>query len=90
MTTPELLAAVPDPDAIRRVFAAAADLLLANRRVEVDGFGVFELVVRKARAARNPRTGARVDVPARAGVRFRPAAALKARAAAVPPTRAGG
>lgn len=80
MTSPELLDAVPEPDAVRRVFDAVTTVLLENGRVEIGGFGVFELVHRKPRSARNPRTGARVQVPARAAIRFRPADGLKSQA----------
>ena len=66
---------------IRLVFDAIADELVEMGRVEIDGFGVFELHVRKARRARNPRTNAPIDLPPTMAVRFRPAGALKARAA---------
>jgi nucleoid DNA-binding protein len=72
-----------DPDELRGVFESLAAALLASGRVEVNGFGVFELVRRKPSRARNPRTGDRIDVPAKTVVRFKPARALKARAAAV-------
>lgn len=45
---------------------------LANeRRIELRGFGTFEVRHRKARTARNPRTGESVEVPARAVPVFR-------------------
>jgi nucleoid DNA-binding protein len=81
MTTAELTAALP-AGAAAQVFEAVAEVLLKHGRVEIDGFGEFELVRRKPRLARNPRTGERIDVPARTGVRFKPARALKNLAAA--------
>ncbi|MDB5311410.1 MAG: hup [Gemmataceae bacterium] len=72
-------------DAIRRAFETVAEILLKHGRAEVDGFGVFELYLWKARRARNPRTGERIDIPAKRVVRFKPAGALKARAAERPP-----
>lgn len=39
--------------------------------IELRGFGTFEVRVREAREARNPRTGEPVDVPARAVPVFR-------------------
>lgn len=72
-----------DPADVRRVFDAVAAALVASGRVEVDGFGVFELVPRKPTRARNPRTGEAIAVPAKTVVRFKPARALKTRAAAV-------
>ena len=82
MTTPELSETV-NPDAVREVFEAVAGVLVKRGRVEVAGFGAFELRRRKPSRARNPRTGERIDVPAKTVVRFAPAAALKSRAAAV-------
>ena len=40
--------------------------LATGGRVELRGFGVFEVRKRKARTGRNPRTGASVKVPAKA------------------------
>ena len=50
----------------------------------LDGFGIFELQRRSARRARNPRTGERLDVPAKVVVKFRPAKALKEHAEQLP------
>jgi DNA-binding protein HU-beta len=41
------------------------------------GFGTFKTVQRKARTARNPRTGEPIKVPKRRVVRFAPGKALK-------------
>jgi integration host factor subunit beta len=82
MTTHELTAALP-AGAVAQVFEAVVDILLKHGRVEIDEFGEFELVRRKPRLARNPRTGERIDVPAKTAVRFAPARALKNRAAPV-------
>ena len=83
MTTPDLTASFQYPDVIREVFDAVSTVLMKTGRVEIDGFGTFDLHLRKARKARNPRTGERIDLPAKTAVRFTPAAALKKRAATV-------
>lgn len=49
----------------------------AGDRVAISGFGIFERVARPARAARNPRTGAAVDVPESSSPRFRPGQGFK-------------
>ncbi len=72
-----------NPGEIQRVFDAVATALLTSGRVEVSGFGVFELYRRKATRARNPRTGAAIPVPPKTVVRFKAARALQARAATV-------
>ena len=48
---------------IRSLFVEITDALSKGGRVELRGFGVFEVRHRKARLGRNPRTGASVSVP---------------------------
>ena len=47
------------------------DVLSSEKRIELRNFGVFEVRTRKARRARNPRTGAEVMVPSRQVVSFK-------------------
>jgi len=49
----------------------------AGESVSLVGFGTFEGKKREARIARNPRTGASVDVPAKVSPRFTPGSAFK-------------
>jgi integration host factor subunit beta len=58
-----------------RIAAALAD----GDRVELRGFGSFEVRRRDARDGRNPRTGEVVAVEARASVHFKPARAMRVR-----------
>ncbi len=51
--------------------------LAAGRRVSLSGFGTFEVQRRPPRAARNPRTGAPIQVPERRVVVFRPGVGLR-------------
>ena len=44
-------------------FDTIAQALSRNERVELRGFGVFDVKKRKARIARNPKNGAAVAVP---------------------------
>jgi nucleoid DNA-binding protein len=46
-------------------------VLSTEKRIELRNFGVFEVRIRKARKARNPRTGAEVMVPSRQVVSFK-------------------
>jgi len=46
--------------------------------VQIRELGSFRVVKRKARTARNPRTGGIVLIPARLTVKFRPAKSLRA------------
>ena len=83
MTAPEVRAALADAG-VQHAFEVVADFLMKEARVEIRDFGVFELHRRKARKARNPRTGARIDVPAKTVVKFKPAGALQRKAAQLP------
>ena len=51
--------------------------LSANDRIEFRGFGTFGVKKRKARTARNPKTGEQVNVPARKTVYFKAGRELK-------------
>ena len=59
---------------VQLTFDAIVDTLLNDplHRIELRNFGVFEVKQRKARKARNPRTGERVDVPPKNVVTFKP------------------
>ncbi len=60
------------------IFGAMRGSLMQGNRIEIRGFGVFE--VRNTRpkpAARNPRTGDIIQVPARRKTHFKPGKILK-------------
>jgi nucleoid DNA-binding protein len=58
---------------VQKTFDAIVEALVEEpRRIELRNFGVFEVKERAARKARNPRTGERVDVPAKMVVTFKP------------------
>lgn len=57
--------------------------LAASNRLEFRDFGVFEVVVRKARTGRNPRTGSKVAVPPKRVVTFKMGKVMKDKVAAV-------
>lgn len=59
------------------VFDSIADCLKKGEEVSIAGFGVFAVKERKARTARNPRTGEVVQVPAMTVPRFRAGKGLK-------------
>ncbi len=48
-----------------------SDYLKAGERVSFLGFGTFSVQDKPARTARNPRTGATINVPAKKAVRFK-------------------
>lgn len=64
---------------VSAILARMTEALTAGGRVELRDFGTFGVKPRGAREGRNPRTGAKVDVPAKAEVVFRPGRAMRAR-----------
>jgi integration host factor subunit beta len=72
--------------------------LRAGDKIEIRGFGSFRTRQRKPRVGRNPKTGERVEVPAKKIPFFKPSKELKdlvnettpgATATATPPTSSG-
>ena len=57
---------------VQQTFDAIVDTLIEVGRIELRNFGVFEVKMRKARKARNPRTGEKVDVEPKKVVTFKP------------------
>jgi len=57
---------------VQWTFDAIIETLITEGRIELRNFGVFEVKQRKARKARNPRTGVRVDVEPKNVVTFQP------------------
>jgi DNA-binding protein HU-beta len=51
--------------------------LQAGEKVQITGFGAFEVRDRKARMGRNPATGATIHIPAQRAPAFRAGKALK-------------
>ena len=51
--------------------------LKKNKKVQLYGFGSFEVVKRKARKGRNPATGEAIRIKASKGVRFKAGTKLK-------------
>jgi nucleoid DNA-binding protein len=53
------------------------DTMKKNEKVNITGFGVFKIKEKKERIARNPKTGATVQVPAKRVPKFLPSKNLK-------------
>ena len=52
-------------------FQEIRDSLINNEAVKLSGFGNFELIDKKSRPGRNPKTGENVTIKARSVVTFR-------------------
>ena len=59
------------------ILESIVNTLKKGDEVSIAGLGIFSAKIRAARTARNPRTGASVDVPAMRVPKFRAAKALK-------------
>ena len=64
---------------VQLTFDGIIETLLDEGRVELRNFGVFQVKSRKARKARNPRTGRQVQVPEKFVVTFKPGKEMEAR-----------
>ena len=68
---------------VQQTFDAIVETLLETGRIELRNFGVFEVKQRKARKARNPRTGVPVEVPPKNVVTFKPGKEMEERVRAL-------
>lgn len=69
------------------LFEAMRETLIEGNRIEIRGFGVLEVKDTKPKpAARNPRTGEVVYVPARRKTHFKPGKQLKEALHSIHPT----
>ncbi|MFQ5662925.1 MAG: HU family DNA-binding protein [Terriglobia bacterium] len=63
--------------AVETVFEAMKRALERGERIELRGFGVFNVRPRKTGIGRNPRTGQEVNIPPGKAVRFKPGKELQ-------------
>ena len=86
MNKTELVAAVSEKSGIskkdaERVDSATYDIITAElakgEKVQISGFGAFEVKEREARVGRNPRTKEAIEIPASKAPAFKASKALK-------------
>ncbi len=86
MNKSELVASVADAaeltkkdaeKAVNAVFASVQKALVEGEKVQVIGFGTFEVRERAARKGRNPQTNETIDIPASKNPVFKAGKALK-------------
>jgi len=63
--------------AVETVFETMKKALRNGDRIELRGFGIFNVRPRKTGIGRNPRTGAEVAIPPGKAVRFKPGKELQ-------------
>ena len=62
---------------VEAIFGSVVKSLREGDKIEIRGFGSFRTRQRQSRIGRNPKTGARVDVPAKRIPYFKPSKELK-------------
>ena len=63
--------------AVDAIFSVMTEALSKGDKVQLVGFGSFEVKERSARTGRNPQTGATIEIKARKVPVFKPGKALK-------------
>ena len=63
--------------AVNSFLDVIAGALKRGEKINLVGFGVFDVSSRKARTGRNPQTGAEINIPASRNPRFRASKLLK-------------
>ena len=63
--------------AVNALFSSIEEALVANDKVQMIGFGTFEVKERAARTGRNPQTGAEIAIPASKNPVFKAGKALE-------------
>lgn len=62
---------------VETVFESIIEALKKNEKIEIRGFGSFRTRQRRGRTGRNPKTGDKVEVPAKRIPFFKPSKELK-------------
>src|SRR6202163_1041172 len=62
---------------VETIFESIIGALKAGDRIEIRGFGSFRTRQRRGRTGRNPKTGAKVEVPPKRILVFKPSRELK-------------
>ena len=63
--------------ALKAVIDAVSDAIVAGDKIQISGFGSFDVKARDARTGRNPKTGEAVEIAASKRVVFTAAQSLK-------------
>ena len=66
-----------EPEEIEAIFEAMKAAMHRGERIELRGFGVFQVKPRKKGIGRNPRTGREVRIPPGKTIRFKPGKNLR-------------
>ena len=73
---------------VNTIFEGMTEALKGSKRIEIRGFGSFQVKIREAREGRNPKTGEEVQIPAKRTPFFKVGKELKERIDSERPTSA--
>ncbi len=73
---------------VNTIFEGMTEALKGSNRIEIRGFGSFQVKIREAREGRNPKTGEEVQIPAKRTPFFKVGKELKERIDAERPASA--
>jgi integration host factor subunit beta len=65
--------------ALNCILRQLADAIVQGERIEIRGFGSFDLHHRPPRIARNPKTGEAINLPAKVALHFKPGQEMRDR-----------
>ena len=65
--------------ALNCILRQLANAIVQGKRIEIRGFGSFNLHHRPPRIARNPKTGEAVNLPAKVALHFKPGKEMRSR-----------
>jgi integration host factor subunit beta len=65
--------------ALNCILGQLANAIVQGERIEIRGFGSFNLHHRPPRIARNPKTGEAVNLPAKVAIHFKPGKEMRDR-----------
>lgn len=63
--------------AVDTVFETIIDAITNGEKVNIAGFGVFEVKEKAERKGRNPRTGEEIIIPGKKAISFKPSKTIK-------------
>ncbi|MEE8224599.1 MAG: HU family DNA-binding protein [Candidatus Methylomirabilales bacterium] len=64
-------------DAVEATFEALKDAMSKGEKIQLVGFGSFQVRAKRARKGRNPQTGSEIVIAARKILKFKPGKALQ-------------
>lgn len=64
-------------EALDAVLSSIVKGIKSGNKVQIVGFGAFEVKTRAARTGRNPKTGESMQIPASKSLGFKPSSSLK-------------